>query len=157
MSHLIIALILAEILNIKKKSIVVLGALAPDLIAKIHLIYFYLGIKPIILFTSFHTPLMCFLLSLVMAPWFRYNFLKFVISFNVGSLSQFLSDLTMKHFTVSGTRFLFPFSMNNYTLNLIWPNHSFYILAVSLVVYLAIKFLRRSYNVKYFKIRYISN
>ena len=157
MSHLLIGLILAELFNIKKKSIVVLGALTPDLLAKIHLIYFYLGINPSILFTSFHTPLMLFLVSLLLAPLFMYDSLKFIISFNIGSMSEILSDLTMKHFTVSGSRLFFPFSMKNFTLNLIWPEQSFYILAVCILIYLAIKFLKKYYKLKFFRIKNVSN
>ena len=156
MSHLLIALILAEVFNIKKKSIVVLGALTPDLIAKIHLIYFYLGIKPIVLFSSFHTPIMPFLISLLIAPLFMYNpirfIIRFIISFNIDSMSEILSDLTIKHFAASGQRLLFPFSMKNYSLNLMWPEKSFYILAVSLAIYLMVILLKKRCNMHFFYI-----
>jgi hypothetical protein len=139
MGHLVIGLILAELLDIKKKSLVVLGALMPDLVAKIYLLYFYFGIPATISFVSFHSPIMMFLLSILIAPLFKYDKLKTFIFFNIGSASHFLSDLTMRHFTVSGTRLFFPFSFNNYTINLIWPEDSIYILIVSLFIYIIIK------------------
>lgn len=143
MSHLIIGLILAELFNIKKKSLVVLGAIMPDLLSKSHLIYIHLGISPSLSFVSFHTPFMMFLVSIFIASLFRYNKLKTILFFNIGSMSHFLSDLTMKHFTTVGTRLFFPLSNQNYTLNWIWPEQSIYILIVSLIVYLIIRFVKK--------------
>ena len=144
LSHLIIALILAELFNIKKKSLVVMGALATDVLSKFFLIYVYFNLPTIISFVPFHTPFVMLLLSILIAPLFKYNKIKTVLLFNLGSMSEFLSDLTMKHFGVLGTRLLYPFSTENYTLNLIWPNDSFYILIGTAFVYLAIIFLKKS-------------
>lgn len=146
MSHLIIGLILAELFNIRKKSLVVLGAVMPDIFSKIDLIYFFLGKFPVISFASFHTPLMCFLLSILIASLFRYSKIKAVLLLSLGSMSHFLADLTMRHFNEFGTRFLFPFSMKNYTLNLIWPEQSIYILVLSLFVYLLIISVKQKIN-----------
>ena len=142
LSHLIIGLILAELFNIKKKSLVVLGAIVPDLLSKFHLIYLYFGLPPYISFVSFHTPFMAFLLSILIAPLFRYDKLKTILFFNLGSMSHFLSDLTIKHFTITGTRLFFPISNQNYTLNLIWPEQSIYVLIASLFIYVVIKIFK---------------
>ena len=138
MSHLIIALLLAEIFNIKKKSIVILGALTPDLLSKMNLIYLYFKIPALVSFVSFHTPFMSLLLSMLIAPLFNYDKAKIILYFNLGSVSHYLSDLTIKHFTEVGTRLFFPFVNKNYTLNLVWPNHSIYILVGSIIVYLIV-------------------
>lgn len=143
MSHLLIALILAEIFSIKKKSLVVLGALLPDLLSKGHLIYLHLGMAPSFSFVPFHTPAMIFLISLLIAPMFRYSKSKTIFLINLGALSHFLSDLTMKHFAIIGSRLFFPFSMSNYTLNLIWPEKSIYILIASLMIYILIRFIKK--------------
>jgi len=84
MSHLIIGLILAELFNVRKKSLVVLGAFMPDLIAKLDLVLFYFNIKTFASFSYFHTPLMCFLISILIAPLFRYDRLNksFPVRFN---------------------------------------------------------------------------
>jgi len=144
MSHLLIGLILAEVFNIKKKSLVVLGALAPDILSKIPVLYFYLGTSPPFSFISFHTPIMWLLLSILIAPLFKYDKLKTILFINIGTMSHFLSDLTIKHFAIIGTRLFFPFSSKNYTLNLIWPEQSVYILIASLVVYFVIRYVKRN-------------
>ena len=148
MSHLLIAVILAEVFNIKKKSLVILGALLPDLLSKWFLIYVHFGIAPLISFVTFHTPIMVFLISLLIAPVFRYNQIKVIGLINLGTLSEILSDLTMKHFTVVGSRIFFPFSNANYTFNLIWPEQSIYILIALLLVYVLIRFIKKKHILK---------
>jgi len=152
LSHLIIGLILAELFNIRKKSLVVLGAIAPDIIAKIPLLYFYLGVNPPVSFTPFHTPFMWLLLSILIAPLFKHDKLKTIIFINIGTMSHFLSDLTIKHFTDVGTRFFYPITNANYSFNLIWPEQSFYILFISLIVYLLIIIIKKN-NIILIKIR----
>src|SRR3989338_33983 len=144
MSHLVIGLILAELFNIKKKSLVVLGALTPDLLSKTNLITLHFGMPLQISTTPFHTTIVLLLASILIAPLFRYSKIKTIIFFNTGALSHFLSDITMKHFTIIGTRLLYPFSRTNYTLNLIWPEQSVYILVVSLFIYIAIRIYKKN-------------
>lgn len=145
MSHLLIALIIGEIFNIRKKSLLALGALMPDMLSKGHLVYLHLGITPNISFVLMHTPVMVLLLSILIAPLFLYNRLKTILLINSGALTHFLSDLTMRHFTVIGTRIFFPFSMANYTLNWIWPEDSIYVLIAGLLVYAGIRFIKKRY------------
>jgi len=147
LSHLIIGLILAEVFDIRKKSLVVFGAVAPDILSKIPLLYFYFGNNPPISFAPFHTPFMWLLLSILIAPLFKHDKLKTIIFINIGTMSHFLSDLTMKHFTMVGTRFFYPLTNNNYTLNLIWPEQSFYILIGSLIVYLFIRLIKKNISI----------
>jgi len=147
MSHLIIGLILAEVFNVRKKSLVVLGAIAPDLLSKFHLIYVYFSLPSTISFVSFHTPLMLFILSILIAFLFRYDKLKTILFFNIGALSHFLSDLTIRHFAGIGTRLFFPFTNKNYSLNLIWPEESLYVLIVSLIVYVSIRIIKKNISI----------
>ena len=151
MSHLLIGLILAELFRIRKKSLVVLGAIAPDLLGKVHLIYFYLKLPPVISFVSFHTPVIVFLISILIAPLFIHNKFKTVLFFNIGAMSHFLSDLTMKHFTIRGSRLFFPFSSDNYSLGLVWPEDSIFILIGCLLIYLIIKIFKKDINIKSIK------
>jgi len=125
MSHLIIGLILAEVFNIKKKSLVVLGTLLPDILSKMHLLYFYLSIPPLVSFVSFHTPFMIFIISIIIAPFFMHDKYKTILFINLGAASHFLTDLTMKHFTtIVGTRLFYPLTTKNFTLNLLWPENA---------------------------------
>ena len=142
MSHLIIGLILAEIFSIKKKSLVVLGAIMPDILSKLDLVFFYLGVRMPLSFAYFHLPIMCFLISILLAPLFRYERFKTIIFINVGLISHFVSDLTMKHF-VGGMYLLFPFSFKAYILNLIWPEQSIYIIIFSFFAYLLVRSIKK--------------
>lgn len=143
MSHLLIGLIISELFNIKKKSLVLLGALAPDLLPKIHLLYIHLNLPSIVSFTPIHTPFMVFLISVLIAPIFRYNRFKTILLFNIGALSHFVSDLSMKHFVIVGTRLFYPITNKNFTLNLIWPDQSIFILFSALIIYVAIRILKK--------------
>tara|TARA_Y100000310_G_scaffold196876_1_gene196965 strand:- start:5755 stop:6225 length:471 start_codon:yes stop_codon:yes gene_type:complete len=144
LSHLLIALIIAEVFGIKKKSLVVFGALAPDILPKIQLLFFYFELPPVVSFINFHTPFMMLLSGIIIAPLFRYDKFKTFLFFSIGAASHFLSDLTMKHFTIMGTRLLYPISTANYTLNWIWPEQSIYILIASLIIYLSIRIVKRN-------------
>lgn len=143
LGHLFIGLILAELFNARKKSLIVLGALAPDLLSKLDLIYFYFNIPKVMQFSSFHTPMMMVLVSILIVPLFRYSGIKTVISFNIGSVSEFLSDLIIRHFSKSGTRFLFPFSLHNYTLSLIWSDDTIFVLAAVILIYISLIYLKK--------------
>lgn len=143
MSHLLIGLILTELFNVKKKSIVLLGALIPDLLSKMSLLFAYLQIHHTMRWDSFHTPFMAFLLGILVSAFFRYDNLNVIIYFNIGSMSHFISDLTIRHFGEGGTRLLFPFSIKSYSLNLLWPEQSIYVLIAAALIYLIIKISRR--------------
>ncbi len=142
MSHLLISLIVAELFNIEKKSLVLLGALIPDLLSKVFLLYFYLDTFKDLSFSSFHTPLVCFILTILIAPLFKYDKVKTVFLINIGLITHFLSDLTMRHFT-SGMNLFFPLSIKSYKLDLIWPEQSIYVLIASLVVFIIIKIIKK--------------
>ncbi len=142
MSHLLIGLIVAELFNIRKKSLVVLGALMPDLIAKFFLLFFYFGFWSNVGLDSFHTPVVCFLLAILIAPLFRHDKIKTVLLISVGLATHFLPDLTMRHFT-AGMRMFFPFSMRLYRIDLIWPEQSIYVLIVSFIVYVFIRVVKK--------------
>ena len=142
MSHILVGLIIAEAFNIRKKSLVLLGALLPDVLSKLFLLFFYFDFFNNLSVRSFHSPIMVFLLAILLAPIFKYNRLKTVILVSVGALSHFLADLTMRHFN-SGIRLLFPFSMETYSLGLLWPDESIYFLLGALIVYLALKLCKK--------------
>lgn len=145
MTHLLIALILAELFNMKKKSLVVLGALIPDILGKFQLILFYLGIPQFLFFGSFHTPLMSILVGILVAPLFFYDNFKTIVFINIGVISHFVADVALRHFNDTGMMLLFPFSMKNYSLNLIWPEQSLYVLFVTFGIYAIIKIIKK-YN-----------
>ncbi len=140
-SHLLIGLIFVELFNIRKKSLVLLGALMPDLISKLFLLFFYLGFRNIVGLDSFHTPTVCFLMSIFISPLFRYERIRTIFLVNIGLATHFLSDLLIRHFT-SGIRLLFPFSMGIYNVGLFWPEQSIYVLMASLIIYILIRVVK---------------
>ena len=142
MSHLLIGLILAELFHIRKKSFVALGALMPDFLVKLHLFFFYFEIKQSFSFNSFHTPVMCFLLAVLIAPLFKHDRFKTIFLMSVGSVTHFLSDFVMRHFD-GGVRIFFPASMKSYNFNLIWPEQSIYILTSVFIVYVFIRVVKK--------------
>lgn len=138
MSHFLIGLIIAGLFNIRKKSLVLLGALMPDLISKFFLLFFYFGFWDNIGLSSFHTPLLNFLLVILITPLFRYDRVKTIFLISIGLITHFLSDLMLKHFK-GGVQLFFPFSMQFYRFNLIWPEQSIYVLMVSFAIYFFVK------------------
>jgi len=142
MSHLLIGLILAEIFNIKKTSLVIFGALLPDLLSKFYLISFYFGIDESFPFSYLHTPVLSILVGILIAPLFRYDRIKTTAFISLGIASHFLSDLTMRHFH-AGMFIFFPFSTKAYTLNWVWPEQSIYVLIGTFIVYTLIRVVKK--------------
>src|SRR3989344_4861936 len=118
LTHIVIALIFAEIINTEKKSLVILG--------------------------RFHTPFMTFLVTLLVAPLFRYHRAKTLILLNVGMLSHYLSDIMLRHY-VGGIRMLWPLSEQQYILNWFWSDQAIYLLAISLAAYFLIRWSKTSH------------
>ena len=90
---------------------------------------------------------MCFLITVLVAPLFKYPKIKTVFLVSVGMISHFMADVILKHF-VGGSRLLFPFSMMRFKLNLIWSNHTLILLVALLFVYLTVVVMKLSLNKK---------
>ena len=143
LTHVVIALFFAELFRIEKKSLVVLGALLPDFLSKLHLIFFYLGISEYLTFSLLHTPMMVFLVILLIAPLFRYSQKKVVLWLGLGAVTHFVFDVTMRHFE-AGMHLFYPFTFTMYSLNWIWPNDSFYLMGGSLLAYFLLLLYRNN-------------
>ncbi len=151
LTHIVIALILLDLwpfilpkFPIKKKSVVLVGALLPDIFPKLFLATIFIPFPEINynLLGAFHTPFIFFLLSILITPLFRYDWEKIILWLNIGAISHFLADALLRHFD-AGVRLLFPLSLKHYTLNLVWPDQSYFILVPALILYLAIKLAKR--------------
>ena len=143
-THAIIGLIVAELFGVKKKSLVLLGTLLPDILPKLVLVRLFVEIPNLSYktFDAFHTPFILFLATLLIAPLFRYDQRKVVFWLNLGAISHFLSDALLRSF-LGGVRLLYPFSSQRYTLNLVWPNESYLIALPALAVYLIILIVKQ--------------
>lgn len=104
-SHILIALIICHLFNIKKRSLVVVGALLPDLIGKIKMLNYLFPGSPdwiIPLSNVWHTPLPSIISALLVALLFSYPYLETAILIILGDISHFLSDGTTKSFLFDG-------------------------------------------------------
>lgn len=143
MSHILIGLILAEIFFVRKKSLVALGSLIPDLLSKFHLLSFYFGVTGWLSFSSFHTPAMALLMIVLLAGLFNYNQTKAAGLMTLGAMSHILADAALKHFN-SGQYLLFPFSFKLFALNWLWPDETIFVLPFLALLYFLVKFAKRS-------------
>ena len=104
-SHILFGLILCHLFSIKKKSLVILGALLPDLIGKLKMLNYLFPGAPdwlIPLSNLWHTPFPSILSAFLIALFFSYPYLETSILIILGDLSHFLSDGTTKSFIFNG-------------------------------------------------------
>lgn len=149
LTHILIALIICELFKIKRKSLVLLGALLPDIIFKgvilgnlfsIPLTNLYWFLMP------FHLPTGAFLFTVFLTPFFRYNQKKVFILITIGWISHLLADLTAKYlylFTNEQALLLFPFSWKSFSFNLVWPEKYYLVLILSVIIYFTIIVFRK--------------
>jgi len=123
----------------KFTSIILVGAVLPDVFARIPGVL--LPHRAIINWaqTALHTPsavlIICYLLSLFFSQPLRKNVFSLLV---LGSLCHLFLDLLQKTLTV-GYFWLFPFSFKSFSLPFIWPNDTTILtlplLVVNLIVY----------------------
>ena len=138
-THIAIALLILEIYPVKKKSLVLLGAIMPDLLPKLVLLRLLIPLPGVdyTILSAFHTPFVLFLVTLLVAPFFRYNYWRVVFGITLGATSHFLSDALLRHF-VGGVNLFYPVLLRHYTLNLVWPDQSYLILIPTVILYLVV-------------------
>jgi len=147
MTHIVVGLVLAEAFNIPKKSIVLLGAILPDILPKLVLLRLFIPLPNgnYNLLSAFHVPFVFFLASIFIALLFRHNKFRIVLWLNIGAMSHFLADATLQHFE-GGVRLLYPLSLESYTLNVVWPEQSYLVLIPALLVYGGLLLFKKRYK-----------
>ena len=143
-THVLIGLIIAEVFNVRKKSLILIGTILPDILPKLVLLRLFIPIPNISYSTlkAFHTPFVMVIVILLAAPIFKYSYKKAVVLMGTGAISHMLADAALTHFA-GGVRLLYPFSMEKYSFNFFWPNESFIIMIPLLIMYIAIVAIRR--------------
>ncbi len=138
LSHLLVGLILCEFLKVKRKSLLLIGSLLPDLLGKLYVIGFVTKIPYNLsdITYYFHTPLMCTLAILLIIPLFKGKNVFF--SFFIGAMMHFGFDIFQQHF-IGGTLLGVPFFYRLYRFNLIWPGEYYYFLIPLFIIYIIIK------------------
>lgn len=149
LTHIVLAAVAVELFSIRNKSLVFLGALLPDLLPKLVLLRLIIPIPELnyTLLSAFHTPFVLFLVTLLIAPLFRYRYRAVVALITLGALTHFLSDALLRHFS-GGVALLYPLSLKHYTLNLVWPEQSYLILLPALLIYGLIHFIKWNHGTK---------
>ena len=152
-SHILIGLIFAELLNINKKGLFILGTLLPDFVVKIYVFSFFFHLSDSLLFVShlYHSPLMAFIIPALLTPLFKYDWKKTYILITGGFLLHLLADSLGKYYTsYSEWIMLYPFTTKFFSFNILWPEQYWIVLPISLVIYMSICFIkyRRFFNLK---------
>lgn len=143
-THVVMALVLIELFQVRKRSLVLLGAILPDIFAKVVLLRLFLPLPHIDygVLSAFHVPFVFILFSLLLAPLFRSPYWKVVGSLTLGGLSHILADAFLRHFGDSGVKLFFPLLSQAYTLGWVWPDESFLLLFPGILMYLFLLWYR---------------
>ena len=142
-SHVMLALIITEVGKIKKKGLVVLGALLPDFLVKINVFSTFTNFS----FTEIdwflaplHLPIGTFLSIFIIAPLFKEEYNRVVSLIGLGALSHYIADATIKTLlTHNQSMLLFPFSWEIFQLNLLWANQWYIFMFTSVLIYILLK------------------
>ena len=155
-SHMLIALIIYEVFRFEKKSLVILGALLPDMLGKLSLLVNVFELPYDVLywiFTPFHTPLGCVLITFLIVHFFRYNQRKAFLYITAGWVSHLPFDLVNKHMLLGQNMLLFPVSWTNFRIGFAWPERFYLSLVPLIIVYLIILSVKRKKNQNVYKTR----
>ncbi|MFH1317237.1 MAG: hypothetical protein ABII01_06985 [Candidatus Woesearchaeota archaeon] len=94
-SHLLLGLIIAKLFRVKKKSLVLLGAILPDIIFQIyHLsLFFKIPENTEWLLVGFHQPFSLIIISLLIPFFFKYNYFKSFSLITIGWIGHVIIDI----------------------------------------------------------------
>tara|TARA_Y100000310_G_scaffold343159_1_gene449523 strand:- start:39160 stop:39624 length:465 start_codon:yes stop_codon:yes gene_type:complete len=149
-SHILIGLIIAEIFNLKPKSLVVLGALLPDFLFKIAALGVFINIPVTELYWTLlpiHLPLGTLFVTLIISTFFRFNYTKTIILISIGTVTHYSSDALFKSFLINPqTMLFFPLSWRMFSFDLLWANQFFIVLIISILVYGIVKIIKKNYH-----------
>lgn len=150
-THVLIGLIVCELFNIRRKSLVVLGSVLPDLILKTSLLGFFIDLpmkEMKWLLIPFHTTIGLILVTIIIILFFRGEYILNFLLISLGWALHLAADLTNKELFINQLLLLYPFSWKSYELNIFWSNQYWYPMIISLVVYLLIILIKRRFGRK---------
>ena len=139
LSHILIGLIFAEIFNIRKKGLVVLGSLLPDFVVKVHLlgVFFHMSDKLVFVTQLYHSPVMGLIIPGLVAPFFKYDWKKIYLLVMTGFMLHLFADSLTKLF--HDGILLYPLSHGYFSFGLLWPEQFWIVIIGSLAVYTVIR------------------
>jgi len=144
-SHILLGLIIAELLNVKKKSLIVLGSILPDIILKTYTLALLTPVPLNFMFWFFyplHTIAGVLLFSFLLTLIFQYDAKKTFLLVSIGAVFHILLDMTTKPilYNIQGL-LLFPFSWQAYSIGLFYSEQYWIVLLILLGIYLIIKLI----------------
>jgi len=142
LTHIIIGLIIAKIFNLKK-SLVLIGAILPDMIYKVNLLRYFIHLpENFIQFAllPFHSPIGLIIITILLSYLFRYPKKKTITQISIGWLSHLILDLTNKHFLVNQVYPFLPFIYMPLEVGWFWPHQYYYLLAFSIILLVLLYF-----------------
>lgn len=149
-SHILLGLIIAEILNARKKSLVVLGSVLPDIILKFYTISVIIPVDVnsfFWLFYPLHTIIGVIIFSFIITIFFKYDTKKTFLLLAIGAVSHILLDVTTKSMVYNiQSLLLFPFSWKAYNFGLIYTEQYWIAMIVLFFSYIIIRHLLRKYR-----------
>lgn len=140
-SHAIIGFLICELLNLRPKSLVVLGAVMPDLLLKWELLHtiFPIGDRLYWFLMPLHTPVGLLLATFIIIHFFNYSKGKTFLLITSGWLSHILSDLIFNKHFYDGNFLLFPFSWVSFEIGMVWAEEFYLVLIPLLIIYIIVK------------------
>lgn len=142
-SHILLGLIIAEVFNVRKKSLVVLGSILPDIILKAYALSIIIPMKINFLFWFFyplHTIAGITILSFLLTMAFKYDIKKTFGLIFIGAASHILLDGTTRFmlYNIQGL-FLFPFSWKSYGIGIFYPEQYWIAMVLLFGVYAVLR------------------
>ncbi len=140
-SHIMLALIICEFAKVKKKSLVIIGAVIPDVLSKWASLISIYNLNVSILYKllfPFHMPLGSFIVLSIAMLVFDYNYKSSIKLGSIGLASHFFMDVLQVNTNFGETLLFFPLSWHNYSIGLVQIYHWYYLAAILLVAYLVL-------------------
>lgn len=132
-THIIVAfLIWAIFLKKEKLSIILVGAILPDIYYKLgYILRYFVGENIVLGLSVSHTFVGGLLVCLIIGPLFKGDYKKIVSLLYIGTVSHILLDITQ----IPGVyMLLWPFSFEFWGLNWIWPETLFPLVISSVLI-----------------------
>ena len=144
-SHIFIGLTICELFNVKKKSLVLIGTLLPDLLIKMHLLELIIPVKGNKIYWAmlpYHSPAGAVLITLLIVQLFKFNRLKAFLLVTVGWVSHLVADLTNKHMLEGGMRLFLPLSWKYMEFGITWAEQYYINMGVTALIYLIVVIIK---------------
>ena len=130
----LIALIIAEVFKIRKRSLLVLGSLLPDLISKVYLLNYFFKLPDWLTFGTyaFHKFLPGIFAGMLIAYLFRKHLWKAIVLIPMGVVLHLSADYTTIHFFLTKRWY-----------HILWADQYWIALIITGMVYLLVLFIKK--------------